>query len=253
MMEAMPRIWLIRAVSPSDRACPQNREQLEQIPPPPDVISIARDNHTANEGPARMQCKCFPLCVHRNETVQPPCFQNRLNVLYPNSYTHISVKDLYISRIGTSILLHAKYVDRSWEYINRSQTHECKNWDMRPRNSYSGNTSIGFSVECSSWTLTSHSSDYKYNKGRWQLSSLPVGLYSHQHRWFGALAKPPISTLLFSSLWASLRNLTGALMYLFSCTKRRNQNRIFDIPPPPYDAPPPHRTIVHRNMEGWVM
>jgi hypothetical protein len=23
-----------------------------------------------------------------------------------------------------------KYVDRSWEYINRSQTHECRNWDL---------------------------------------------------------------------------------------------------------------------------
>jgi hypothetical protein len=22
-----------------------------------------------------------------------------------------------------------KYVDRSWEYINSSQTHECENWD----------------------------------------------------------------------------------------------------------------------------
>ena len=22
-----------------------------------------------------------------------------------------------------------KYVDRTWEYINRSQTHECGNWD----------------------------------------------------------------------------------------------------------------------------
>ncbi len=22
-----------------------------------------------------------------------------------------------------------KYVDRSWEYINGSQTHECRNWD----------------------------------------------------------------------------------------------------------------------------
>jgi hypothetical protein len=37
------------------------------------------------------------------------------NVLSPNSYTHISVKDLYISRIGLSILLQKKYVDRSWE------------------------------------------------------------------------------------------------------------------------------------------
>jgi hypothetical protein len=31
------------------------------------------------------------------------------------------VRDLYFAA--------AKYVDRSWEYINRSQTHECKNWD----------------------------------------------------------------------------------------------------------------------------
>jgi hypothetical protein len=23
-----------------------------------------------------------------------------------------------------------KYVNRSWEYINRSQTHECGNWDL---------------------------------------------------------------------------------------------------------------------------
>jgi hypothetical protein len=41
------------------------------------------------------------LCIPRNETVQPPYFQNRINnVLSPNSYTHISVRDLYISRIG---------------------------------------------------------------------------------------------------------------------------------------------------------
>ncbi len=115
---------------------------------------------------------------------------------------------------------------RSWEYINRSQTPGCRNWDLRPRN-----TKIGFSVQCSSWILTSHSSDYKYSKGRWQLSSQSVGLYSHQQM-VCPLAKPPISTLLFSSLWASLRYLRGSLMHLFSCA-RRNQNRIFDIPPPP--------------------
>jgi hypothetical protein len=37
---------------------------------------------------------------------------------------------LYIPIIGLPILLQEKlYVDRSWEYINRSQTHECENWD----------------------------------------------------------------------------------------------------------------------------
>jgi hypothetical protein len=34
------------------------------------------------------------------------------------------VRDLYISRIGLSSAA-GKYVDRSWEYKNRSQTHEC--------------------------------------------------------------------------------------------------------------------------------
>ncbi len=32
------------------------------------------------------------------------------------------------------------YVDRSWEYINRSQTHELWKLGLRPRNSFSGNT-----------------------------------------------------------------------------------------------------------------
>ncbi len=48
------------------------------------------------------------------------------NVLSPSSsYPHISVRDLYVSRIGLPILLR----DQSREYINRSQTHEYVNWD----------------------------------------------------------------------------------------------------------------------------
>jgi hypothetical protein len=35
-------------------------------------------------------------------------------------------------------------VDRSWEYINRSQTHECGSWELRPRNSQKINTILGF-------------------------------------------------------------------------------------------------------------
>ncbi len=41
--------------------------------------------------------------IYSQKTVQPPYFQNRnYNVLSPNSYTHISVIDLYISRVGLS-------------------------------------------------------------------------------------------------------------------------------------------------------
>jgi hypothetical protein len=45
------------------------------------------------------------------------------NDLSPSSYTHISVRNLYVSRIGL------KYVDQSWKYKICSQAHECGNWD----------------------------------------------------------------------------------------------------------------------------
>ncbi len=44
-----------------------------------------------------------------------------------------------------------KYVDRSWEYINRSQTHECGNWDWGlavPEKEYIGVNGIFLAVWC---------------------------------------------------------------------------------------------------------
>jgi hypothetical protein len=61
-------------------------------------------------------------------------FQNRIkNAPSPRSYTHISVRDLYISRIDLQIL-HILLQGNMWTdpgnmYINRSQIHECKNWE----------------------------------------------------------------------------------------------------------------------------
>jgi hypothetical protein len=47
----------------------------------------------------------------------------KLRGLVPNFHIHTSVSDLYIPTIGSLIL------DQSWEYINRSQIHECRNWE----------------------------------------------------------------------------------------------------------------------------
>ncbi len=51
------------------------------------------------------------LCIPRNELV-------------PNFQIHESVRDIY-----SYILLQKKKADRSWVFINRSQIHECKNWE----------------------------------------------------------------------------------------------------------------------------
>ncbi len=50
--------------------------------------------------------------------------------LRPNFHIHVSVSDLYIPTIATSTYFSAaEYADRSREYINRTQKHECRNWD----------------------------------------------------------------------------------------------------------------------------
>ncbi len=83
--------------------------------------------HTANEEPpVRIQYKCLVPIYVFPETKLLLSKQN-YNVLFPSSYTHISLRDLYISRIGLPILLQGNYMDGSWKYIHRSQTHECGN------------------------------------------------------------------------------------------------------------------------------
>ena len=88
-------------------------------------------DHTANKGPMRIQYKCLvPIYVFPEIKLLFP--KQNYNVLSSSSYTHISVRDSYISRISLPILLEGNMwslVGRSWEYINHSQTHECVNWD----------------------------------------------------------------------------------------------------------------------------
>ncbi len=55
--------------------------------------------------------------------------QNYNILSLPVSYTHISVRDLYNSRIGLPILLQGN-MWTDLDNINRSQqTHQCGNWD----------------------------------------------------------------------------------------------------------------------------
>ncbi len=61
--------------------------------------------------------------------------------LSPNFHIHLFLSDLYIPRIGLPILLQGNmWTDTGNVCINRSQTHECGNCGLRPRNSISRNT-----------------------------------------------------------------------------------------------------------------
>jgi hypothetical protein len=69
--------------------------------------------------------------------------------LVPNFCIHVSVNNLYIPPISRFIYSH----DRSdyfvvWEYINRSQIHECRNWVRGHAVSFPGIFVSNFSVQC---------------------------------------------------------------------------------------------------------
>jgi hypothetical protein len=59
---------------------------------------------TANEGPVRIQYKCL-VPIYVCPEMKPLFPKQNYNVLFLSSYTHISVRDLYISGIGLPILL----------------------------------------------------------------------------------------------------------------------------------------------------
>jgi hypothetical protein len=81
--------------------------------------------YTAKEGPVRIKHKClvYHLYISRNETVQLIYFQNRIIMFclpIPTLILYICEKFIYFQD-RPAYFAAAKYVDRSWDYINRSQ------------------------------------------------------------------------------------------------------------------------------------
>ncbi len=56
-------------------------------------------------------------------------FPNRIIMFCLPVPTLIDLWEIYYFQDRFAYSAAGKYVDRSWEYINRSQTHECGNWD----------------------------------------------------------------------------------------------------------------------------
>jgi hypothetical protein len=87
-------------------------------------MAVAR---TANERRVRIQYKCLvPIYVFPEIKQLFP--KQKYDIRSPDSYTHIFVRDLYISRIGLPILLQEICGLILGIHVNRSQKYECGNW-----------------------------------------------------------------------------------------------------------------------------
>jgi hypothetical protein len=94
--------------------------------------------HTANEGPVRIPYKCLvPIYVFPE--IKLLFLKQNYNVLSPRSFTYISVRDLYISRIGLPILLQETSGPILGIYKSLTDTLMRKS-GLRPHNSQKRNT-----------------------------------------------------------------------------------------------------------------
>jgi hypothetical protein len=66
---------------------------------------------------------------HNTENSKQLFPEKELRGYSPNSYIDVSVSDLYIPLIGLPILLQENSGPNVGIDIDRSQTHECENWD----------------------------------------------------------------------------------------------------------------------------
>ncbi len=87
-------------------------------------------SHIANEEAAKILYKCLvPIFVFPEMNLLFP--KQDCNVLSPE-FLHSYICEKFYLFPGSVCLFccrEKQYVDQSWEYIDRSQTHECGNWD----------------------------------------------------------------------------------------------------------------------------
>ncbi len=82
--------------------------------------------------------------------------KKELRSLSPNFHIHVCVSDQYTVFTGSVCQFCCrKYVDQSWEYINRSQTHKYGNWGWGSTIPILGLNKWDF--RCSAWEILADS------------------------------------------------------------------------------------------------
>ncbi len=132
----------------------------------------------------------------------------------PHSYTHVSVRDLYISRIGLSILLKEicgpilgifKPLTNTWMW----------KLGLRPRNSQKRNTDMGFSLQCAATKCMEWGVVYvkEYCLVEYHISVLSFIWFGSPYALFPFESAPPLSPLVFllPVCVARLHSLAGEL------------------------------------------
>ncbi len=99
------------------------------------LTSVRKKNKTRRQ--AALQTRS-DLCIPRNETARASFPISTFMFLWAIYIFPRSVHLFCCSKIGRSIV----------EIINRSQTHECWNWEHRPRSFISRNICFKISVKC---------------------------------------------------------------------------------------------------------
>jgi hypothetical protein len=54
----------------------------------------------------------------------------KLRGLIPNFYVHVSVSNFCIFPRSVRLFCCIAFTDQSWDFINHSQIHVCKNWKV---------------------------------------------------------------------------------------------------------------------------
>jgi hypothetical protein len=116
--------------------------------PPPCLARshIQNTNGTANDGPVRIQYKCLvPIYVFPEiKLCSLIIFKNRITTFCLTVSTVIYLCEIYIFPGSVCLPCCSQICGRILGilYINRSQTHECRNWDWGRTISFPGINSI---------------------------------------------------------------------------------------------------------------